>query len=192
MIDTSYQEFLNLSFNYDISKFREKRKKEYDTVFETIAVFNAIEEAFIGLPDTKLNKYLLASIVELDKLFQSAVVMFEHGLPRSANILIRTVLEVSLNIVDAVKNERHIEGKVVSETGDIIKLLEIMETHKIYNFVKKDDIRKIIDRNNVFIKDKKQRKLPVRNLAEKYNLIYEYVLYRLYCCDTHMMINALN
>lgn len=184
-------EFLDLKLNKYLPNFRNEHNAEYTIVFELISLFNAIEEKFAGKPDVEQNRYLLSAIVELDKLFQSAVLMFERGLPRSGNIIVRTILELSLNVVDIVKNKSHIQEKAVSNTYEIISTLNIMKQHKVYNFLSEEKIVELLNTYEPLVKDKKNRKHKPKELAEKHKFILEYLLYRMYCNDSHISLRAL-
>ena len=184
-------EFLDLKLNKYLPNFRNEHNVEYIIVFELISLFNSIEEKFAGKQDVEQNRYLLSAIVELDKLFQSAVLMFERGLPRSGNIIVRTILELSLNIVDIVKNKSHIQEKEVSDTYEVISTLNIMKQHKVYDFFPEEKIEELLNTYKPLVKDKKNRKYKPKELAEKHKYVLEYLLYRVYCNDSHISIRAL-
>ena len=106
--DALVEGFLDLKINEYLPKFREEHKEKYNVVLDLMQLFNSLKDKFVGKNASEQDIFLLSSIIELNKLFQSAVMLFERGIPSSANIIIRTILELSLNIVETVKNKEHI------------------------------------------------------------------------------------
>ena len=185
------QEFLDFKINEYLPGFREEHKEEYDIIFDFIKILNSIEVYFTGKADTQQAKYLLSYIVELDKLFQSTILMFERGLPRSANILIRSILEVSLNIVDIIKNEKHVQDKLSISANEILHSLNIIEKQKMFDVFSEEKILELKKIASSMAGKKIAQQYKPNKLSEKYGFFFEYLLYRKYCEDTHMSIDAL-
>ena len=125
--DALVEEFLDFKINERLPKFREEHKEEYKVIINLMQLFNSLKDKFVGKNASEQDIFLLSSIIELNKLFQSAVLLFERGIPSSANIIVRTILELSLNIVETVKNKEHIQE---------IMLNEIKETRSTVNIAK--------------------------------------------------------
>lgn len=185
-------EFLDFKINEALPRFREEHKEEYDIVFEVINILDDIETKFTGRPDNEQTRYILSYIVELDKLFQSAVLMFERGLPRSANIIIRTILEVSLNIVDIIKNEKHIQEKASANAYEVSGSLKIIDRYNMYDLFPKQIIQELTNISSSISDKNNAEKLKPSRLSNKYGFTFEYLMYKMYCSDTHMSNSALN
>ena len=90
--DTLDEGFLDFKINDCLPKFREEHKEEYKVVIDLMQLFNSLKDKFVGKNASEQDIFLLSSIIELNKLFQSAVLLFERGIPSSGNIIIRTIL----------------------------------------------------------------------------------------------------
>ena len=116
--NTLVEGFLDFKINECLPKFREEHKEEYNVVIDLMRLFNSLKDKFVGKNASEQDIFLLSSIIELNKLFQSAVLLFERGIPSSSNIIIRTILELSLNIVETVKNKEYIQVIMLNEIKD--------------------------------------------------------------------------
>ena len=71
--------FLDLKLNAIITAFRREHNAEYAVVFKVVSFLDEAQDCFVGKKVSKQDMFLSASIMELNKLFQSAVLLFERG-----------------------------------------------------------------------------------------------------------------
>lgn len=182
--------FLDLEINKYIPSFRNEHKEEYSIIVAIIDLFKILKNKLVGKTIQRKDLFLISSIVELDRLFQSAVILSERGLPEAANIIIRTILELSFNIVDALYNENHSKRILEKENNKINGTINIIKNYKMLDFLDCQEIDETKESNQKTIYKKDYLDF-VKTLAEKYGLKKEYLLYRSYCADTHMSPSVL-
>lgn len=183
--------FLDLKINEHLPEFREEHKKEYDVVIELMQLLCSLEDKFVGKDASQRDIFLLSSIIELNRLFQSAVLLFERGIPASANIVIRTILELSLHIVETIKNEDHIEEIVFDEIIETRATVNIAKEFNRLDLIPPEKIKEIQDAYDLIPDGDSKKKSSVKNLAQKNGFEVEYLLYRTYCSNTHTSASAL-
>lgn len=186
-----HNEILDLKINDFIQGFRESHKDEYKVIFDLIQLMGSVKDEFIGKDATQRDIFLLSSIIELNRLFQTAVVLFERGLPTSANIIIRTILELSLNIVETIKNEDYIEEIIFSEIKEIRATVNIAKEFNRIDLIPPEKIQEIQETYDLLAKSNSKKKRSVKDLAQKNGFEVEYLLYKTYCGDTHISASAL-
>ena len=71
--------FLDLKLNTIITAFRQEHNAEYAVVFKVKSFLDEAQDCFVGKKVSKQDMFLSASIMELNKLFQSAVVLLREG-----------------------------------------------------------------------------------------------------------------
>lgn len=184
------QGFLDLKVNNFLPAFREQNKEEYTIINDLIHLFNSLEHRFDNTTVSPRDIFLLSCIIELNRLFQSAVLLFERGIPASANIIIRTILELSLNIVEIIKNEDYIQSIIFSEIYEARKTINHARDFNQLTLIPQEKICEIQEIYNSFPKYYPQ-KLNMKQLAEKNNFKTEYLLYRTYCSNTHTSASTL-
>ncbi len=84
--------------------------------------------------------YLLASIVQLNKLYQSAILLFERGLRESANIIIRTIIEVSFKNIEVMRNIEFINELWLEQQYQNKKCLENIKNKKLFDLIPENKI----------------------------------------------------
>ena len=189
--DALVEGFLDFKINECLPKFREEHKEEYKVVINLIQLFNSLKDKFVGKNASEQDIFLLSSIIELNKLFQSAVLLFERGIPSSANIIIRTILELSLNIVETVKNKEHIQEIMLNEIKETRSTVNIAKEFKRLDLIPAEKIQEIQEAYDWLSDNKPTKKTSVKDLAQKNGFEVEYLLYRTYCGNTHMSASAL-
>ena len=184
-------EFLDFKINERLPKFREEHKEEYKVIFDLIKLFNDIKDMFVGKNASEQDIFLLSSIIELNKLFQSAVLLFERGIPSSANIIIRSILELSLNIVETIKNKEHIQEIIFDEIDKTRRTVNIAKEFNRLDLIPPEKIQEIQETYDLLAKNNSKKKKSVKDLAQKNGFEVEYLLYRTYCGNTHLSVSAL-
>ena len=164
--------FIDLRINENLSKFRSEHKEEYEFIKETKKLFDKAQQKFIGQTVTKDEMYIATSLISLNKLFQSAVLLFERGLLESGNIIMRSCLELSFKIVELIKNKKFINSMIKEQYFETKNTLEIINNNKLYDMVPKETVEDLL--NKPQIKKSKHIKLSPYKLAQKNNLLEAY------------------
>ena len=184
--------FLDLKLNAIIATFRQEHNAEYAVVFKVKSFLDEAQDCFVGKKVSKQDMFLSASIMELNKLFQSAVLLFEKGLPSSANIIVRSILELSFKIIELINNENFLQEMIMDSNLKTLKTLNDIKNHKLYSVAPSDLVEQLLE-------DCKRKKTQSSNvnigasiLADRNGLKKEYILYRTYCDYTHLSLSAIN
>lgn len=185
-------EFIDLKVYDYIKDFRKKNKIIYNLLYELIDILRRCEAQIEKIGTKKNNVYLLAMLMQLNKFFQSAILMFEHGLKDVGESLIRTCLELVIKIIELIKNQDFIKDYELESFFEMRTTTKIMLDKQIYDLVSKETLEKCLDFCNGKIGDKKRPNIKINNLIEKNGLYREYVLYRLHCNYTHQSIDQMN
>lgn len=185
-------EFIDLKVYDYIKDFRKKNKIIYNLLYELIDILRRCEAQIEKIGTKKNNVYLLAMLMQLNKFFQSAILMFEHGLKDVGESLIRTCLELAIKIIELIKNKDFIEDYELESFFEMRTTTKIMLDKQIYDLVSKQTLEKCLELCNRKIGDKKRPKIKINHLIEKNGLYREYVLYRLHCNYTHQSIDQMN
>ena len=189
--DALVEGFLDFKINECLPKFREEHKEEYKVVIKLMQLFNSLKDKFVGKNASEQDIFLLSSIIELNKLFQSAVLLFERGIPSSANIIVRTILELSLNIVETVKNKEHIQEIMLNEIKETRSTVNIAKEFKRLDLIPAEKIQEIQEAYDCLSDNKPVKQTSVKDLAQKNGFEVEYLLYRTYCGNTHTSASVL-
>lgn len=136
------------------------------------------------------NAYIMASITQLYKLYQSAVLLFERGLKESANVLIRTILDLSFKIIEVVRNEDYVDELLVQDDKQLLKTLKDIKENKIFDLIPENVVKEYIQVSEDRTNKNKIKTLTAYELAHKNRLEKEYILYRLQCDYTHQSTNV--
>lgn len=181
--------FFDLKINEQIPQFRNIYKKEYELIRAIKTLFDKVSHNFIGQTITENELYLSTAIVEINKLFQSAVVLFERGLLESGNIIIRSCLELSFKIIELTKNENFVHDMKKEVNSETRSTLNIINEKKLYNLIPKETVDELLSKLN--LKEPKF-KINAIQLAEKNDLLDAYIIYRLYCNESHQSMATLS
>ena len=181
--------FIDLKINENLLGFRNVHQKEYAIIRETKTLLDSMQREFINQDASKSEMYLVTAIIELNKLFQSAVILFERGLLESGNIIIRSCLELSFKIVEIIKNKNFVDDMIKELNHETITTLNIIKSNKLYDIVPKLEVKRML---SIYNTAGTKPKISPFKLAKKNDLMREYILYRLYCNDSHQSIATLS
>lgn len=181
--------FIDLKINENLLGFRNVHQKEYAIIRETKTLLDSMQREFINQDASKSEMYLVTAIIELNKLFQSAVVLFERGLLESGNIIIRSCLELSFKIVEIIKNKNFVDDMIKELNHETITTLNIIKSNKLYDIVPKLEVKRML---SIYNTAGTKPKISPFKLEKKNDLMREYILYRLYCNDSHQSIATLS
>lgn len=107
--------FLDLRINNCVKGFRDKYINEYKCLKEIDLFFYSIQDELIKNVVTQENTFIMASLSQLQKLYDSCILLFERGLAESGHALIRTILELSFKIIEVIKNREFVEDLLLEE-----------------------------------------------------------------------------
>jgi hypothetical protein len=186
-----HNKFLDLKINDCIQGFRENHKDEYKVIFDLLQLMGFLKDKFIGKDASHRDIFLLSSIIELNRLFQSAVLLFERGLPASANIIIRTILELSLNIVETIKNENYMQEIIFNEIKEARSTVNIAKEFNRLDLIPPEKTQEIQETYKLLVESNYKKKKSVKDLAQKNGFEVEYLLYRTYSGNTHISASTL-
>lgn len=184
--------FLDLKLNEAIVAFRNEYKSEYALIFEIKSFLDEAQEFFLGKTVSKQDMFLSASILELNKLFQSAVLLFERGLPESSNIVIRSILELSFRIVELIRNDDFLKEMILDINSETLSTLKNIKKYELFDLVPQSDFHKLL--NDCQQVESKKGKTDIRAsiLAKRNGLEKEYIIYRTYCDYTHQSVKVID
>jgi hypothetical protein len=183
---------LDLKLNETISLFREEHKPEYLVVFKVKSFLDELQNSFVGKTVSQQDKFLVASIVELNKLFQSAVLLFERGLPGAANIVVRSILELSFKIIELLNNKDFLKEMILDVNFNAIKTLNDIKENEFYDVVPQTRLDELLSNCQQFKSQNGNVNISVKELAKRNGMLREYVLYRTYCGYTHQSLKAID
>ena len=184
--------FLDLKLNEAISAFREEHRTEYLVVFRVKSFLYEVQNCFVGKTVSQQDNFLAASIVELNKLFQSAVLLFERGLPDAANIVVRSILELSFKIVELLNNKEFLKEMKLDVNSNAIKTLNDIKENKFYDIVPQARLDELLSNCQQFKSQNGNVNISVKELAKRNGMLREYLLYRTYCDYTHQSLKVID
>ena len=187
----SPNEFLNFKINECLPKFREEHKEEYAVIFDLMQLLKSIEDKFVGKYASQQSIFLFSAVIEINRLFQSAILLLERGLSTSAKIITRTILELSIKIVEMVKNKEFIQEVLFDEIGEARSTVRAAERYNRTDLIPPEKIQEIEETYSSLKKDKSYKKKRIEDLAKKNGLEIEYLLYKTYCSSTHISASTL-
>ena len=184
--------FLDLKINNFLPHIRARYSNDYNLIWKMKGLLDETQNCFVGNDASQTIVFVASSIVNLNELFQSAVLLLEKGLPIPAKILMRTILELSLKIIEALNNDQYIEELIYAFYSEKKSLLKFLDDKQLYHLLSKDKIDKqlqIISQHKN--KTGRKSKLTVQELAEKNNLFEAYAIYKIYCAYTHQSLSSI-
>ena len=184
--------FLDLKLNVAIPVFREEHKSDYLVVLKVKSFLDELQNCFVDKTVSEQDKFLAASIVELNKLFQSAVLLYERGLPESANIVVRSILELSFKIIESVNNKDFLKEMIFDVNSNAIKTLNDIKNNEFYDIVPKDRLNKLLSDCQHLESQNGKINIRAYNLAQRNKMLREYILYRIYCDYPHQSLKVID
>ena len=177
--------YLDLKINQYISNFRKRYENEYICIKKFNNFLYKIQSEIGKRGVSQQNAFIMASLTEIQKIFCSAILLFERGLPESANILIRSILELSFKVIEVIRNEDFVEDLLLNDFFEGLAILNDIEKSEMFDMVPQQDIIKLKEKYNKEINGRGKPKTKVCYLVGKNNLQKEYILYRLQCEHSH-------
>ncbi len=139
--------YLDLKLNQCISNFRNRYKDEYICIKE-FNIFLYEVQCEIGKKGvSQQNAFIVASLTELQKIFCSCILLCERGLPESANILVRTILELSFKIIEVVRNKEFVEDLLLAESFEKLVIVNEIEKSRLFDLVPPQKLNELRKKN---------------------------------------------
>lgn len=183
--DVLEDEYLDLKINDCVIGFRDRYRKEYDVIKKFNSFFRLLQIQLGKKGQGQQNVCIMASLNQLHKLYQSAVLLFERGLVESANVLIRTILDLIFKVAECIRNEAFVDQLLIDEKYELIKTLQDIKRNSMFDMLLLEKIEEYIEDCNKEINNQQRPNLKASNLATKNGLEKAYVLYRFQCDYTH-------
>lgn len=184
--------FLDLKLNEAITVFREEHKAEYKVLLRVKSFLYELQNCFSGKTVSEQDKFLAASIVELNKLFQSAVLLYERGLPESANIVVRSILELSFKIIELIRNENFLQELKMDINANVSKTLRNIKENGLYDIVPQTRLDELLSNSQQLKTQYGNGDISVKKLTERNDMPREYILYRIYCDYPHQSLKVID
>lgn len=184
-MDKKNDEFIDLNVNNCVVDFREQYREEYEIIEECIYIFRLFEEKIEKIGPTRKNAYILAALMQVNKLYQSSILLLERGLKESANIINRTILETIFKMVAVIRNENFIDFLNISQDIENQSILQYLKSKELFDMVPQYKLEKQIEKIDKDIKADNCKKTKISNIARDNNMEREYALYKMLCDYTH-------
>ena len=179
MVNKSGSGFLSTEINDCIPIFRKRFASEYELIDQINEFYYDLQNCFVGHEATLEIVYYLTALTELHKLYQSVILLLERGLDSSANIVMRSTIELTLKLLEAIRNPGQIDAFIAHDEETHLKILKEFQKNSGI------EIDTPISNDKVSSEHKKYKHLTTRELAEQNECGPLYTIYRLLCDDTH-------
>lgn len=182
--------FIDLQMNNYIVRFREKYVNEYDVVKELYEIFKCILDELGKKGELQQNVYIMASITQLYKLYQSAIILLERGLRESANVLIRTILELSFKVIEVIRDKAFVDKFWLEQEYENWTTLKHIKENKLFHLVPEEQVNEHIE-HYLQKTNGKNTKRTVTDMAKNNGLLEAYIIYRIQCKYTHQSTSVI-
>jgi len=184
-------EFIDLKLNDCIESLRKEYEKEYEIIEGFIKIFRLIEEFMEKKGNTQQNVFLLASMIQLNKLYQSAILLLERGLKEPAYVLIRTILDVIFKVIEVIRNKNYVTDLLIEQEYEMKNTLIDIKKNKLFDMISEDEVNKQIRACDKKINKRSKPNTKSYYIADKNGMKKEYILYRLQCEYTHFSTSVI-
>lgn len=181
----------------------EAYKKEHQKVFDLLYEYNKlcckIINSYTGIEVTEEKLYIFPAFVEIHKIYQSAILMLEYGVPNSAENLLRSMFELMLKMLYVFKEENNIKRLKMKNYSEALSQILYIENNTLYEIVPKDYIDKyktqLEESKNELIKQGVKNAPNIYDMCVELGLTAEYSYYKYLCDFTHTsfyLISSMN
>lgn len=178
--------FLDLGMNEHIINHRRQYKKEYGVIINFNEYIFKMINILLAKGTNKQNMFIIASVVEMHKFYQSAVLLLERGLPESANSLIRTMIDLLIKLIEVIRVPKSVDTLLLNADYETKNILKYLYQNELFDIVPKEELEVFIRENEKRIKTEKNPRIKTKDLAEKNNVIKMYTLFRFQSDYTHL------
>lgn len=181
--------FLDDKMQYNIKFIKNKYKEEIELLYKFNKLSYKIIDGYKGKNVTSENEHIFPAFVHLNKLYQSAVIMLEYGLISSSKIILRSMIEISIQIKYIFLDENNIRKLEKNMIKEALKKIKYIEEKEICNVFQKEYLEKNKKELNLkmeqFNKDEIKSAPNFREMCEMVNCINVYLYYKCLCEPTH-------
>lgn len=183
--------FLDVQMNERVNNLRKKHKSEYEIINEFNLFFYKLLDKVIKKGKTEQNLYILVSIVEMHKFYQSSIILFERGLYEAGNSLIRTMVDILIKIVEVIRHEDSVEKLKVNEYYEVQNMLNYIYVNKLYSFDSEKDLSEILEKVKEKTKSKENPRIKTKDLAENNKMKDAYMIFKYKSEYTHLSTSVM-
>ncbi|MBR3153039.1 MAG: hypothetical protein IKF52_05540 [Clostridia bacterium] len=183
--------YLDLKINKYIGNFRKQYENEYLCIKKINNYLYKIQNEIEKKGVSQQNVFIMASLTEIQKIFCSSILLFERGLPESANILIRSILELSFKIIEVIRNEDFVEDLLLVNLYEELAIINKIEESKLFDIVPQQETIRLKQKYKKEINGRIKPNAKPYYLAKRNNLNKEYILYKLQCEHSHQSIKII-
>lgn len=183
--------FLDLAMNEYIINHRKQYQKEYEVITNFNEYIFKIINMLLSNGSNKQNMFIIASVVEMHKFYQSVVLLLERGLPESANSLIRSMIDLLIKLIEVIRVPKAVDILLLNADYETKNILNYLYQNELFDMVPKEELEELIGENEKKIKVGKNPRIKTKELAEKNNVIKMYTLFRFQSDYTHLSTNII-
>ena len=162
-----------------------KVKTKYGYIFDLMNNFNMLSykimDNYAGIEANDKNLYILPAFVEINKLYQSSIIMLEYGLKSSFESLLRNIIELWIQMIYVFNNSNNVYRLEKSTYAETKKKLDFICENKLYEIIPEESANKIKTKLEKEIQGMEMRgikKAPnVKDMCDSLKLKKEYAYY---------------
>lgn len=170
-------------FKKEMNDIWSNNQAEYNLLADLNKLINNIVNQFNSQNPQRKAKYISSAFIEIRNLYQSAIIMLENKFLYSFNIILRSMMELSFNILYAFKDENNIYRLEKKAYYEFKKKLNYIEKNHLYNILSKEEVKlgiQSIEANIKELENKNIKNAPsIANICEELNLKNDYAGYSL-------------
>lgn len=183
--------FLDNNMYDHVNNFRIQYKSEYEIILEFNRYMFKLIDKLLYKGSSQQNLFIIASIVEMHKFYQSSVILLERGLPECANSLIRTMLDLLIKIIEVVRNKGSVDTLLLNADYESLNIIDYLYNNKTFGMISEKHLIEMINNKKAQINGKKNPRLKTKELAEKNKVMDMYMLFRLESDYTHLSTDVI-
>lgn len=176
-------------FEKEMNDIWSNNQEEYNLLLDLNKLINNIVNQFNSQKLQGKAKYVFPAFIEIKNLYQSAIIILEHKFLYSFNIILRSMMELSFNILYVFKDENNMYRLEKKAYYDFKSKFNYIEKNHLYNILNKDQVNFGMQSMEANIKKLENEKIkqapPIANICEDLDLKYEYAWYSLLSNYTH-------
>lgn len=183
------EELLNDIFKKEMNDIWSNNQVEYNLLLDLNKLINNIVNQFNNQEFKGKAKYVFPAFIEIRNLYQSAIIMLENKFLYSFNIILRSMMELSINILYVFDNEINIYRLEQKSYYEIKKKFVYIEDNHLYNILSKEQVTtgiKQIEKTINELENENIKPAPsIRKICKDLHLKKEYAWYLLLSSYTH-------
>ena len=122
-------------------------KKEYNEEIDLLSDFNKLAYKIIAqyhkIEPVNENLYLLPAFIEINKLYQAAVIMLEYGFVNCFESTMRNMFELSFQMIYVINDSNNMKNLEKFTYSEVIKKMKYIKDNKLYDIVPEESVEEI-------------------------------------------------